>query len=205
MVTKDDGDHEDGECEEDDDNECDSFLSIQSDDDGDHEDGECEEDDDNECDSFLSIQSDDDGDKEDGECEEDDVDVCNNIDGVQLQVPDGMYALDSACFELETFALIMPSVSFTQIACEADGSYTLGSPTPGDADKLLWTVNGVPNVPSGTYYVDTTMNVTVDPLAIEPDGLEEWDNPSPLSFTVPAGCDLVTLALTAQARRRTVP
>jgi LPXTG-motif cell wall-anchored protein len=73
----------------------------------------------------------------------------------------------------------------------------LGSSLAEDADKIVWTVNGVPNTPSDTYPVTTTMNVTVVAVAVAPDVLEfDWENPAPFAFTVAGGCDLETLALT---------
>jgi hypothetical protein len=98
---------------------------------------------------------------------------------------------------LETLGPVQPSVTFKQITCDADGSYTLGSPTEGDADKLVWTVNGLPNIPSGTYAVTTSKTVTVVAGAIPPDVVEfDWVDPAPFEFEVPTGCELETLALT---------
>ncbi len=105
---------------------------------------------------------------------------------------------DPAC--LETLGPVQPSVTFKQITCDADGSYTLGSPTVGDSDKLTWTVNGIPNIPSGTYAVATSKTVTVVAGAIDPDVLEfDWVDPAPFKFAMPTGCDLETLALTGSS------
>jgi hypothetical protein len=102
---------------------------------------------------------------------------------------------------LDTLGPVQPLVIFTQITCGADGSYTLGSTTPGDADKLEWTVNGGdPNIPSGTYLVSTNRTVEVVAVGIPPDVPEfSWENPEPFDFVVPTGCDLKTLALTGSS------
>ena len=105
---------------------------------------------------------------------------------------------DPAC--LETLGPVQPSVTFKQITCDADGSYTLGSPTVGDSDKLTWTVNGIPNIRSGTYAVASAKTVTVVAGAIDPDVLEfDWVDPAPFKFAMPTGCDLETLALTGSS------
>jgi hypothetical protein len=76
----------------------------------------------------------------------------------------------------------------------------LGASVPGDSDKLDWTVNGTPNVPSGTYYVTSALQVTVAASAIPPDTLEfDWVDPDPFNFVEPVDCDLDTLALTGSS------
>jgi hypothetical protein len=105
---------------------------------------------------------------------------------------------DEEC--LETLGPVTPTVSFNQITCDADGSYVLGGLLEGDSDKVEWTVNGTPNIPSGTYYVSSPMVVTVVAGAIPPDTLEfDWVDPEPFAFVAPTGCDLVTLALTGSS------
>jgi len=93
--------------------------------------------------------------------------------------------------------LVMPSVTFVQATCAADGSYTLGVANGYDPTLVTFTVNGTPGVLAGTYKVVGAQNVTVTAQAVAPNGLElEWVDPPTFGFVNPTGCgDLTTLSL----------
>ncbi|MCU1440329.1 MAG: hypothetical protein JWP85_1326 [Rhodoglobus sp.] len=108
-------------------------------------------------------------------------------------------ANDPAC-DLPTFDLVMPQVSSVQPTCTAAGSYTLGAAAGYNPAYVKWTVDGVTDVPSGTYAVTTSRIVTIVAVPVAPHGFEfGWVQPAPIGFTVPgsAACDdLPTLAFT---------
>jgi hypothetical protein len=123
-------------------------------------------------------------------------------DGYALNgYPDGGWSLTvtaaEACGQLDEHPPVKPTVSFTQLTCEANGSYTLGT-EEGTPDSVIWTVNGSP-ASDGTFSVSTagTVTVTAAPAAgfgfDDPDQQTEWT----FEFVTPATvCDLTTLALT---------
>ncbi len=95
--------------------------------------------------------------------------------------------------------LVLPTVSFQQITCRANGSYTLGVAEGYDPTHVTFTVNGVEGKLAGTYPVGTAQKITVVAVAVPPNGLEEWTDPDPFDFIVPTGCELKTLALTGSS------
>jgi len=114
--------------------------------------------------------------------------------------PDGGWSLTvkSAfpCGDLITHPDVIPTVTFTQLTCTRDGSYTLSNDL-GDADAVIWTVDGSPVAP-GTYQVTSARTVTVHAEPNGPDFGFSVDTQKDWSFTFAATttCDLKTLALT---------
>jgi hypothetical protein len=108
-------------------------------------------------------------------------------------------ATDPAC-DLTTLDLVMPEVSSVQPTCTAAGSYTLGAAAGYNPAYVKWTVDGVTDVPSGTYAVTTSRIVTIVAVPVAPHGFEfGWVQPAPIGFTVPGATacdDLPTLAFT---------
>ncbi|HEU0206236.1 MAG TPA: hypothetical protein VFQ74_06055 [Pseudolysinimonas sp.] len=101
-----------------------------------------------------------------------------------------------ACGDLVDHPIVIPIVTFTQLTCTADGSYTLSNDL-GDPDAVLWTVDGS-SVGQGTVQVTGARTVTVH---AEPNGPDfgfadkqqrDWS----FTFAAPGTCDLKTLALT---------
>jgi len=114
--------------------------------------------------------------------------------------PDGGWSLTIAsalpCGDLITHPDVTPLVTFTQMSCTANGSYTLSNDL-GDADAVIWTVDGSP-VAQGTYQVTSARTVTVHAAPNGPDYGFDVDTQQDWSFTFTAAtsCDLKTLALT---------
>jgi hypothetical protein len=101
-----------------------------------------------------------------------------------------------ACGDLIDHPLVTPLVSSVQPTCSAAGSYTLSNDL-FDAAALTWTVDGS-TVSEATYQVTGDATVHIHAAANGPAfGLNgtpqvDWT----LDFSLPANCDLKTLALT---------
>jgi hypothetical protein len=102
-----------------------------------------------------------------------------------------------------TLGLVLPKVTSTPFSCTANGSYTLGVETGFDPSHVKWTVNGVTDIPSGTYAVTSSQVVTIVAVAVAPNGLEpSWVQPTPITFSKSSAADcgdLPTLAFTGGA------
>ena len=88
--------------------------------------------------------------------------------------------------------LLLPTVSFTQFTCTADGSYTLGVAGGLNPALVTFTVNGTPDVLAGTYPA-TVGETTVTAEALLPNELSPaWVDPDTFVFAKPAASDCVT-------------
>jgi hypothetical protein len=100
------------------------------------------------------------------------------------------------CGQLVDHPVLIPLVTFVQLGCTTNGSYTLSNDI-GAADGVIWTVDGS-QVAQGTYQVTSARTVTVHAAANGPAyGLNgtpqvDWT----LTFVAATTCDLKTLALT---------
>lgn len=108
-------------------------------------------------------------------------------------------AAAEACGDLIDHPLVTPIVVSVQPTCTAEGSYTLSNDLD-TAGAVIWTVDGSP-VSEGTYQVAGNRTVHIHAAANGPDfgftdgQQQDWT----LTFSVPANCDLKTLALTGSS------
>ena len=102
--------------------------------------------------------------------------------------------------DLPTHDLVVPTISFTQPTCVANGTYTVGG-----AD-VQWSRNGTP-IDNGKYSLASGVEIELTvapkpPHGFSPDQQKSWK----VSFKAPSGpCDLTTLALTGADGDQTVP
>ena len=100
--------------------------------------------------------------------------------------------------DLPSLGLLTPTATVNPPTCSSGATYTLGGL---EGAQFNWTVNGAAQtVPNGTYPAPANgadVVLIADPVG-ETDGLQDWTNPTTLSFDdlPPATCDLATLALT---------
>jgi hypothetical protein len=98
--------------------------------------------------------------------------------------------------DLTTFPLVVPKVVTTPMSCTGDGSYTLSNDL-SDPAALTWTANGS-TVSETTHVVSAPTTIVLEATANGPSyGLaagtkHNWT----LTFSRPASCDLLTLAMT---------
>ncbi|GAB3040114.1 hypothetical protein GCM10027052_21080 [Parafrigoribacterium mesophilum] len=105
-------------------------------------------------------------------------------------------ASDPACVELSTHPLVTPTVTFENLGCSANGTYTLAS-AEGLDEGILWTVDGKA-VTSGKHLVRSAGIVTVTAAPNAPTYGFSFDTQTTwaLNFTDAQDCgDLTTLAL----------
>ena len=98
-----------------------------------------------------------------------------------------------ACGQLPSHANVTPVVTWSNLDCNGNGSYTLAN-----IKGVLWSVDGVPTHP-GTYPVKSAQTVHITAAADGPDFALEFEAQTDwkLEFTVPEDCplQLTTLAL----------
>ena len=100
----------------------------------------------------------------------------------------GQAFLENGCNPIE----VLPTVSFTQFTCTADGSYTLGVAGGVDPAVVIFTVNGTANVPAGTHAASVGLT-TVTVEAVAPHTLSPaWVNPATFQFVKPSASDCTT-------------
>ncbi|MFZ2964220.1 MAG: hypothetical protein WA006_05995, partial [Rhodoglobus sp.] len=108
------------------------------------------------------------------------------------------FVQDTTNCENTDLGLLTPTAKVNPPTCSSGATYTLGGL---EGAQFNWTVNGAATtVPNGTYPAPANGGDVVliaDPVG-ETDGLQDWTNPTTLSFDdlPPATCDLTTLALT---------
>jgi hypothetical protein len=102
---------------------------------------------------------------------------------------------EGECVQLIDHPIVVPIVTYAQLGCGTDGSYTLSNNL--NAPKgVVWTVDGSP-VAAGTYQVASAGTINIHAEANGPDygftfgQKQDW----PLTFAKSSTCQLDTLAL----------
>ena len=100
----------------------------------------------------------------------------------------GQAFLENGCLP----ASVLPTVTFTQFTCLADGSYALGVAGGLNPAVVTFTVNGTPDVLAGTYPASVG-GTTVTAEAVAPNTLDPaWVDPPTFQFMKPSASDCVT-------------
>jgi hypothetical protein len=108
------------------------------------------------------------------------------------------FVQDTTQCENTDLGLLTPTAKVNPPTCSSGATYTLAGL---EGAQFNWTVNGAATtVPNGTYPAPANgadVVLIADPVAAT-DGLQDWTNPTTLSFddVTPATCELTTLAFT---------